>query len=51
MLTVHDELCFSVESGVQSERITDIMENGLGHILKIPSKVDVAITSNWGEVD
>jgi DNA polymerase I-like protein with 3'-5' exonuclease and polymerase domains len=51
MLTVHDELCFSVESGVQSERITDIMENGLGHVLKVPSKVDVALTSNWGEVD
>ena len=51
MLTVHDELCFSVESDAQSARITDIMENGLGHVLKVPSKVDVALTSNWGEVD
>ena len=51
MLTVHDELCFSVESDEQSARITDIMENGLGHVLKVPSKVDVALTSNWGEVD
>jgi DNA polymerase I-like protein with 3'-5' exonuclease and polymerase domains len=51
MLTVHDELCFSVESDAQSARIIDIMENGLGHVLKVPSKVDVALTSNWGEVD
>jgi len=51
MLTVHDELCFSVESDAQSARITDIMENGLGHVLKVPSKVDVALTNNWGEVD
>jgi DNA polymerase I-like protein with 3'-5' exonuclease and polymerase domains len=51
MLTVHDELCFSVESDAQSARIIDIMENGLGHVLKVPSKVDVALTNNWGEVD
>lgn len=51
MLTVHDELCFSVESQAQADRITEIMENGLSHVLKVPSKVDVALTDNWGEVE
>jgi len=55
LLTVHDELCFSVESGEQAERIKEIMESGLP--LKIPSKVDVDIPhmrglpNNWGEVE
>lgn len=51
MLTVHDELCFSVEGPAQADRITEIMENGLSHVLKVPSKVDVALTDNWGEVE
>jgi DNA polymerase I-like protein with 3'-5' exonuclease and polymerase domains len=55
LLTVHDELCFSVESKEQAERIKEIMESGLP--LKIPSKVDVDIPhmrglpNNWGEVE
>ena len=51
MLTVHDELCFSVEDSKQAAQITEIMENGLSHVLKVPSKVDVALTDNWGEVE
>ncbi len=48
LLTVHDELCFNVESDQQASRITEIMETGL--TLKVPSKVDQELGSNWGEV-
>jgi DNA polymerase I-like protein with 3'-5' exonuclease and polymerase domains len=50
MLTVHDELCFSVESSEQAARIQEIMETGLSDVLKVPSKVDAEMGSNWGEV-
>jgi len=50
MLTVHDELCFSVEGQEQASRITEIMENGLSDVLKVPSKVDEELGGNWGEV-
>jgi DNA polymerase I-like protein with 3'-5' exonuclease and polymerase domains len=49
MLTVHDELCFSVESEDQAARIKEIMETGTP--LKIPSKIDQALADNWGEVE
>ena len=55
LLTVHDELCFSVEGEEQAARIKEIMETGLP--LKIPSKVDDDIPAlrglpnNWGEVE
>lgn len=48
LLTVHDELCFNVESEEQAARITEIMETSLE--LKIPSKVDQELGDNWGEV-
>jgi DNA polymerase I-like protein with 3'-5' exonuclease and polymerase domains len=48
LLTVHDELCFNVESEEQAARITDIMENSTE--LKVPSKVDQELGDNWGEV-
>lgn len=48
LLTVHDELCFNVESDEQAARITKIMEEGLP--LKVPSKVDQELGNNWGEV-
>jgi DNA polymerase I-like protein with 3'-5' exonuclease and polymerase domains len=51
MLTVHDELCFSVTDQEQSDKIKEIMENGLKDILKVPSKVDDVLVNNWGEVD
>ena len=51
MLTVHDELCFSVEDDDQARRIKDIMENGLSDVLKVPSKVDDELKDNWGEIE
>jgi len=51
MLTVHDELCFSVEGDAQARRIKDIMENGLSDVLKVPSKVDDELKDNWGEIE
>jgi DNA polymerase I-like protein with 3'-5' exonuclease and polymerase domains len=50
MLTVHDELCFSVDSTEQANRIQEIMETGLSDVLKVPSKVDAELGYNWGEV-
>jgi DNA polymerase I-like protein with 3'-5' exonuclease and polymerase domains len=55
LLTVHDELCFSVSGPEQAARIKEIMENGLP--LKIPSRVDDdvpafrGLPNNWGEVE
>ena len=51
MLTVHDELCFSVEGDDQARCIKDIMENGLSDVLKVPSKVDDELKDNWGEIE
>jgi DNA polymerase I-like protein with 3'-5' exonuclease and polymerase domains len=48
LITVHDELCFSIESEEQASRIKEIMETGLE--LKVPSKVDQELGNNWGEV-
>ncbi len=50
LLTVHDELCFSVEGDDQAHNIKHIMENGLSDVLKVPSKVDDELGDNWGEV-
>ncbi len=50
LLTVHDELCFSIESDEQAARIKDIMENGLNDVLLVPSRVDQELGDNWGEV-
>jgi len=49
MLQVHDELCFSISSDEQASEITEIMENGME--LKVPSKVDVALEKDWGDVE
>jgi len=49
MLQVHDELCFSVESQEQVAEIVRIMESGLD--LLVPSRVDVALGRDWGEVE
>jgi DNA polymerase I-like protein with 3'-5' exonuclease and polymerase domains len=48
LLTVHDELCFSIENQEQAEQIVEIMETGLP--LNVPSKVDAELGDNWGEV-
>ena len=49
MLTVHDELCFNIDSPEQTARIKEIMENGVP--LKVPSKIDVDIQDDWGEIE
>ena len=49
MLTVHDELCFSIESDEQASRIKEIMETGMP--LAIPSKIDVDIKEHWGDIE
>jgi DNA polymerase I-like protein with 3'-5' exonuclease and polymerase domains len=51
LLTVHDELCFSIESDDQAKQIKDIMENGLSNILKVPSKVDFEAADDWGGIE
>tara|TARA_B100000900_G_C20458984_1_gene666395 strand:- start:175 stop:807 length:633 start_codon:yes stop_codon:yes gene_type:complete len=48
LLTVHDELCFNVESEEQASRIKEIMETSME--LKVPSKVDQELGDNWGQV-
>ena len=48
LLTVHDELCFSISSQKQADKITEIMEQGLE--LNVPSKVDQELGNDWGEV-
>ena len=50
MLTVHDELCFSIKSKDQANRIVDIMENCIPK-LNVPFEVDMALVNNWGEVE
>jgi len=49
MLTVHDELCFNVESDEQAAQIKEIMETGVP--LKVPSKIDQELKDNWGEIE
>jgi len=47
MLTVHDELCFSIESDEQVAEIKGLMENCAPGLM-IPSKVDVGLGKDWG---
>ena len=49
-LTVHDELCFSINSQEQADKIVEIMTTCIPD-LKIPFEVDTALCDNWGEVD
>ena len=46
MLTVHDELCFSIQDG-EIPQIKELMEQCVPK-LNIPAKVDVGIGENWG---
>jgi DNA polymerase I-like protein with 3'-5' exonuclease and polymerase domains len=48
-LTVHDELCFSINSQEQSDKIVEIMTTCIPG-LKIPFEVDAELGNNWGEV-
>ena len=47
IIQIHDELCFNVRPAKDSERIREIMENCIPE-LKVPSKVDVAMSKDWG---
>jgi len=49
MLTVHDELCFSISSQEQSDRIVEIMSTCVPS-LNVPFEVDAELGDNWGEV-
>jgi DNA polymerase I-like protein with 3'-5' exonuclease and polymerase domains len=49
LLTVHDELCFSVNSREQADKIVEIMKTCV-HGLAVPFDVDSEIGENWGEV-
>jgi len=51
ILTVHDEICFSVKRNDQAHNIKHIMENGLSDVLRVPSKVDDELKNNWGEIE
>jgi DNA polymerase I-like protein with 3'-5' exonuclease and polymerase domains len=48
MLTVHDELCFSVSESSKVDKIKTLMENCFPE-MKIPSKIDVEVGDSWGE--
>ena len=48
-LTVHDELCFSINSQEQADKIVEIMTTCIPD-LKIPFEVDAELGDNWGEV-
>ena len=47
MLTVHDELCFSIENDEQVAEIKDLMENCVPD-MAIPSVIDTGIGTDWG---
>ena len=49
MLTVHDELCFSIQNDEHIDTIKNIMSNCVPG-LKIPFEVDAEMGKNWGEV-
>jgi len=49
MLTVHDELCFNIESQDQADRVVEIMSTCVPD-LKVPFDVDAELGNNWGEV-
>lgn len=46
LITVHDELDFSVEDRAQARQYRGIMEDCVA--LKVPLKVDVGLGLNWG---
>ena len=48
MITVHDELCFSIRDEEQIKSIKSIMENCFPE-MKIPSRIDVGVGENWGK--
>lgn len=49
LLTVHDELVFSVADEAEARRYAPVMENAIP--LLVPSIVDVNLGNTWGEVE
>ena len=47
MLTVHDELCFSIESDEQAAHIKELMEKCIS--MRVPSRIDIGIGDDWGK--
>ena len=50
ILTVHDELCFNIESKEQEDKVVEIMTTCIPD-LNVPFEVDTAIVDNWGQVE
>tara|TARA_A100001515_G_scaffold144377_2_gene148242 strand:- start:1175 stop:1513 length:339 start_codon:yes stop_codon:yes gene_type:complete len=48
LLQIHDELCFSIDKEENIKEVKEIMEHAIEN-LKVPSKVDIALGSSWGE--
>jgi len=46
-LQIHDELCFSMESVYQAEKIVDTMKNAVQ--LRVPVAVDAEAGPTWGD--
>ena len=47
-IQIHDELCVSIETEEQAEKIKHIMENAIK--LEVPNKVDYESGLNWGTI-
>ena len=48
-IQIHDELCVSVESDEQANKIVEVMENAVK--LEVPNKVDYEFGKNWGTIN
>ncbi len=48
LLQIHDELCFSINSENDINKVKEVMENAIED-LKVPFKVDIALGKSWGE--
>jgi DNA polymerase I-like protein with 3'-5' exonuclease and polymerase domains len=47
-IQIHDELCFSIKTEEEANKIKEIMENAIQ--LKVPNKVDYESGPNWGNI-
>jgi DNA polymerase I-like protein with 3'-5' exonuclease and polymerase domains len=50
MLTVHDELCFSIDDPEEVNKILDIMTTCVEG-LNVPFEVDAELGNNWGDIE
>ncbi|MAP75501.1 MAG: hypothetical protein CMK80_00260 [Pseudomonadales bacterium] len=48
-IQIHDELCVSIESDAQAEKVVEIMEQAV--TLEVPNKVDYEHGTNWGTIN